>query len=425
MVKEFLLNVFLLFIFTQASCPNEDTVDKCTVDEIVMDEISGSFASSIILQDSVVKSNGIRNQYNNCYISSVLQALYHLPSVRNFIMRHESNNIVHIGLNIFFYRLATGDGPQELSVEFLRIMQGIMKNDGAPFKIGSYNDVSEFWQWLMESIKTLQDRFFAIETHRWHEVVGINMLQKIQKENRVLVQVLANPDTSIDKLMVNPVQVNLNLYRRDLQQEYVMDDEDGSITILDKLSSLGVFDDKKDKKTVTCLQHTAFSSLPPILAIQASKFDDQHLKQGLSSIWRNDVTTIYPTKFTLNDQAYHLHAMIIYRKSHYMTRTCIDVATDTWALFDDSTVSPSSMNEPFREDEHPYWFFYVQHNVREQWKQAEFRKAPVSDKIAAMAQSIKASYDGLLHLAKLLRKNVKLDVLDIEPPPAAELFMEL
>ena len=385
---------------------------------------------------AVIHPVGIANGGNYCYMSALLQALFHLPAVRDRVLQNQSASPVHTALGSLFYRLLTAEEGkvQDLNVDLYPVAEALMdaqrktptSNRRAAFTPGVADDPDAFWNWLIgDHLPDIGDALFNLEIEETLSYSGYILNKSQNNGNTVMAKAegLAGAFIDRDLDITEPID-DFVLNPEDYKNTYDPTVYEGG-TIRDYLYMSGL----ESEQRVTITKRTRVTNTPQVLHINASKFT---YTSARDRTWQADVPTNYRRTFDLNGATYHLHTMVIYRHGHYVARACVDPATDTWYEFDDRTATPRDASETVRniivppkrdsgkstikEMNDPYVFFYVREDVLEQWKtQPPIQPAEVGSTHKVVGQVTHA----LSHAVQLM-----MDLTGSSPPRFEKLKLE-
>ncbi|PJF17274.1 hypothetical protein PSACC_02893 [Paramicrosporidium saccamoebae] len=326
-------------------------------------------------------SVGLVNKGNNCYISAILQALYHLPSVREAVVRQKSNSIVHTTLASLFARMTMGTSAQEMDADFLEAVDRTSKGF---IGLAHEDDPHAFFSYLLGQhlpwVNNDQMMFDVEETMVYQDVT---LTTRIARENILINHVLRDP--------AMPVHYGL--------EETIDENFAFSLTVAECISLFGSDScssdppishsdsgSVSDPMTLPVTRIRRVISTPPILVMLGDKFkmntppnQQNQSRQTMAFAsnsgrhWDASTQTLYDRAFEFLGKRYYLYSTVIYKpgdglvKDHFFTHSCINAAENRWGLFDDGIVKPSV--ETYDLGNNPFMFFYVEESLVQQWTQ--------------------------------------------------------
>lgn len=285
---------------------------------------------------------GIVNPRDYCYMSSVLQILYHLPPVRREILLNRTADIIHTMLGALFYRLLAADESISLDADIMPAILSLASEEGGLFDPTARDDPAAFLTWLDSyHLGWLLRPLFGVqtETRRYYG----DRLMRCEKVSDII--------TSAKPLDVDGGSVHhcLDEGWAPASAQYKIEEEGLGLPI---------------HQTVFLDTHVRVSVLAPILVISAAKF--KYVPNKPNDNWHYDVPTRYERSFTIQSQTYHLYGVVIHAPEHYRTYVCTDPVRDRWHVFDDGAVKEVSSRYNIGGD--GYLFVYVHEDTLKTWK---------------------------------------------------------
>lgn len=273
---------------------------------------------------------GLKNRQNYCFLSSILQVLYHMPGVYDWVIGHHSSNILHMGIAMLFARLnpqfnKRNPGAQDLSMDLTHIITALAKLSGASFQTGTADDVSEFWTWLHRSLPELFSEFFAMGTTTWQEVGGV-LFQPRSNELDRLIAYVQGPETPIHELISGKEPIKVHVWKKEVENEFGLDDyEMTKGNVWKRLKSvLGDALSDTNLNVLEGFQHTIINK-SKILVIQSlkAKVGDK----GKTSAWDYSKQTPYEPIIEVGEEGdkeeYQLVATVNYLPGHFVAHLIV------------------------------------------------------------------------------------------------------
>lgn len=291
---------------------------------------------------------GLKNRENYCFLSSILQVLYHMPGVYNWVVNHHSNNFLHMGMAMLFARLnpqfnKRSPGAQDLSMDLTHIISAFAKTTKASFETGKTDDVSEFWTFLHRILPQLFNDLFAMGITTWQEIGGVPFQQKYEELDRMIAYV-QGPETPIHKLISGTEKIVVHVQKSIAEQEYGLDDTTESKgNVWSRLKGL-LGETLSDTKLniLDGVQHTTVNKAK-ILVIQSVKAEVGRGNKGTT--WDYSRQTPYEPIIEVGEEGdqeeYQLVATVNYLPGHFVARLLVsydDVFQEKVDL-EDSSVS--------------------------------------------------------------------------------------
>jgi Fe2+ transport system protein FeoA len=354
---------------------------------------------------------GIVNRQNYCYMSSLFQVLYHLPSVREMMVTHQSASIVQVILASFFYRLTVSNKPQDIDVDLFQSIKNLLRgSEGTVFAPGRQDDVHAFWMWLMDvHLPWIARELFTVKTANWLSYEGLEWNYSERAENGIVAtilegdiqaQLIGQSIVNEQNIIVPPVHAwlgdseeSLDGYRfneKDMTGTFVKEDikREGP-DMRERLLALGV----KPGDEIKAIRHTKTVETPPILVISASKFVYDPSAANAET-WKFNIQTRHESTIKVGEKEYHLHAVIVHTPNHYYTHACTNVTTNAWHTFNDHVVTPfeyTGKADVFGKN--PYLFFYVEDSLRSQWSTVSFDANGIPQDYQLLGQLSQSMHD--------------------------------
>jgi hypothetical protein len=337
------------------------------------------FLLTALLAGLLASHVGINNGGNHCYMSSVVQNLYHNPTLRDSVYQATAaseENPVEEALACVFARLQEEREPIYMSWDFHP--RYVAAADPAWGVLdGAADDPELMLRYLTEEmaptvrgqlLTTLQTEFEAQllgdKYHVWRQdayttrTISLNMNgYEGQTVEEALNHMLATSDwtaRSTDNAALNDV-----LYSNNLMGETV------------------------PAATLTNIINTSNTLA---IHVRPSFKVDFRTPRAPSD---NKLLVVYPDWMTVGPHRFRFTGVIHALPGHYNTTVCVDAATDTWYNFDDSKSSLSNRHDALSSGGDAFMLFYVRETEWDKWATTPDLYSPtVPDKIRKMNEEL-------------------------------------
>lgn len=322
---------------------------------------------------------GINNLGASCYSNSLLQVLFHLPTIRERVIERVKRakevvldprlTDIESALGQAFLQMSeTTEQAVNLRTTFYDEYSRFIQQNDVGLSAWGQDDAAAFFDVLINAAIPWARDLFHVASEVKYVYEGIEFLKRTENgSNYLWIKEEHCPGTTCS------LEAACNAALRGITEDkmvYRFDyDEDRGAKVNAALEErLGGWGKKAN---IQATRH--YSIRGPILMVGfVPRMKQVLVKQGSVTMLNTQARLIYPEVMELPSGTYHLHSFVYAAYGHYFTYAKVDVRENKWYRLNDSQVAPILSSEALEKNNNAYLLFYVREDLLEQWKRGEW-----------------------------------------------------